>query len=66
MGLLEWIQNMWIFVFHVHIYQALTSNQVNKMVHFVDVHHNFPPGTPGFARWAYEQRGHDGHVEGLA
>lgn len=33
MGLLEWIQNMRIFVFHVDIYQALISNQVDKMAH---------------------------------
>lgn len=59
MGLLEWVQNMRIFVFHVAIYQALISNQVDKMV-------RFPSGTTGFAQWVYEQSGHGGQVEGLA
>lgn len=37
MGPLEWVQNMRIFVSHVDIYQALVSNQVDKMAHSVDV-----------------------------
>lgn len=50
---------MRIFVFHVDIYQALISNQVDKMV-------RFPSGTTGFVQWVYEQSGHGGQVEGLA
>lgn len=59
MGLLEWVQNMRIFVFHVDVYQALVSNRVDKMAHF-------PSGATAFAQWVYEQNGHGGQVEGLA
>lgn len=56
---------MRIFVFHVDIYQALISNQVDKMAHSQEPQ-SFPSGTAGFAQWVYEQCGHGGQVEGLA